>query len=139
MMVKIAEHGTPSLLSFLRTSKDHARISKLPSVLQALPPDLVDSLNNGRIILYQSNFFNMMVESGHPDYCMPRALSLVHDIEPNVAETRRVLDVASTVGSEAVSYFLMLLDASAARDEKIEKAISTFTRFFQAQVLGELR
>jgi len=29
---KVAEHGTPHLLSFLWTSKDHARICKLPTV-----------------------------------------------------------------------------------------------------------
>jgi pyruvate dehydrogenase complex dehydrogenase (E1) component len=104
------------------------------SLWLALPLDLVDLLNNGRMTIYQSNFLNMMVESGHPDYCMMHVLSLIHDIEPNVADTRRVLDVASTVGFDVVDYFLMLLDASAVGDEKVERAISTFTKFFQAQI-----
>jgi len=38
---KVSEHGTPHLLSFARTSKDHARICKLPTVLKTLPSDFV--------------------------------------------------------------------------------------------------
>jgi len=46
---KVAEHGTQHLLSFLQTSKDHARIYKLPTILRALPPDYVDLLNKDRV------------------------------------------------------------------------------------------
>jgi len=81
----------------------------------------------------------MMIESPHADYCMLRALILMYDIEPNVVKTRSVLNIASTAESEAVDDILMLLDGSAVEGEKVEKAISNFTRFFRAHTLGELR
>jgi len=80
-----------------------------------------------------------MIESGHADYCMLRVLSLMYEIEPDVIETRRVLNIASAGEAEAANYFLMLLDASVVGGEKVEEAISTFTRFFKTHTLGELR
>jgi hypothetical protein len=59
--------------------------------------------------------------------------------DPNVVEIRRVLEIAYAAEVEAADYFLMMLDASAAGGLEIERAISTFTRFFRAQKLGELR
>jgi len=102
-------------------------------------PDYVDSLNDDRVSFHQLNFLNMMVESGHAEYCMLRALSLMYDIKPDVVETRRVLNIASAAEVRAVDYFLMLLDASIVGGEEVERAISTFTRFFKAHTLGELR
>lgn len=136
---KVAEYGTQHLMSFLRTSKDHARISKMPDVLRALPPDHLDLYNSDKITLPQQNFINMIIESGHADYCVLRGVHLMFQPDPNVAEIRRVLEIASAAKVEAANYFLMMLDASAAGGLEIERAISTFTRFFRAQKLGELR
>jgi len=113
---KVSEHGTPHLLSFARTSKDHARICKLPTVLKTLPSDFVDLLNNDRVTPYQSNYLNMMIKSGHPDYCIQRALSLMYDIEPNVVEAIRVLNIASAAVSTVSSV--------------ISKALSILAHFF---------
>ena len=80
----------------------------------------------------------MMIESGHADYCLLRALSLMYEIEPDVKEARHVLNIASTAEVEVVDYFLMILDASAAGGENFDNAISSFIRFFRAQNLSTL-
>jgi len=84
-------------------------------------------------------FLNMMVESRHADYCILRAIILMFDPEPNVAEVRRVLTLASIAKAENVDYFLAMLDAFAEGSENIENAISTFTRLFRAQKLHAVR
>jgi len=80
----------------------------------------------------------MMIESGHADYCLLRALSLMYEIEPDVKEARHVLNNASTAEVKVVDYFLMILDASAAGGENFDNAISSFIRFFRAQNLSTL-
>ena len=60
-------------------------------------------------------------------------------LDPDVAEIRRVLKIASATEVEAEDYFLMLLDASSEEGENIDRAISTFTRFFWVQKLSTLR
>jgi len=59
--------------------------------------------------------------------------------DPNIVEVRRVLKIASAAKVEVADYFQKLLDASVERDEKVEEAISTFTQFFRAKKLCELR
>jgi hypothetical protein len=54
------------------------------------------------------------------------------DPEPNVAEVRCVLTIASTARVESANYFLAMLDASAKGGENIDGAIYTLTRFFKA-------
>jgi len=92
---KVVEFGTHYLRDFLFTSKDVARICKLPVVLRFLSPYYVDWLNNDDVSEHQANFLNMMVESGHANYCILRAVILMFDPEPNVAEVRHVLTLAS--------------------------------------------
>ena len=58
---KVAEFGTHYLRDFLFTSKDVARIYKLPVVLRSLPPDYVDWFNRDDVTEHQANFLNMMV------------------------------------------------------------------------------
>jgi len=79
----------------------------------------------------------MMVESGHADYCVLRALSPMYDIEPDVVENIRILNLASAAEVETADYFLRLLGASSVEGEEVERAISTFTKFFKAQTQGE--
>jgi len=55
----------------------------------------------------------MMIESGHADYCMLHGVNELHELEPDLTEIRRVLNIASIAGVETADYFLMLLDASA--------------------------
>ena len=81
----------------------------------------------------------MMVENGHADYCILRAVILMFDLKPNVTEVRRVLTIVSTARVESADYYLEMLDASAEGGENIDRAISTFTRFFKAQKLHALR
>jgi len=69
---KVAEFGTQYLRDLIFTSKDFARICKLPVILRSLPPDYVDWLNNDDVTEHQTNFLNM-IESRHVDYCILRA------------------------------------------------------------------
>jgi len=45
------------------------------------------------------------------------------NFNPDIAEVRRVLEIASAAKAKAADYFLMLLDASAEVGEKVEEAI----------------
>jgi hypothetical protein len=135
---KVAMFSTHQIRDLLFTSKDLARICKLPVVLRALPPDYVDWLNKDDVTEDQANFLNMMVESAHADYCILRTVILMFDPEPNVAEVHRVLTLASIAKVESVDYFLAMLDASAEGGDNIENVISTFTKLFRAQKLHAL-
>ena len=73
-----------------------------------------------------------MIKNGHPDYCVLRGVSLLHEIDPNEEKVWHLLNIVSASKDEEVDYFLMLLDASAEGTEGINKDISTFTRFFRA-------
>ena len=44
--LKVAEYGTQRLMSFMRTSKTHARISKTPAIFRVLPPDHLGLYNH---------------------------------------------------------------------------------------------
>ena len=110
---KVVEYGTQHLFSFMRTSREHARIFKLPVVLRVLPTGHVTLFNIDEITSHQQNFLNMMIESGHTDYCMLHGVNELHELEPDLTEIRRVLNIASIAGVETADYFLMLLDASA--------------------------
>lgn len=77
-----------------------------------------------------------MIENGNVEYCVLSGVSLLHDIEPDVEEVRRVLNIASVARAEFVDYFLMLLDVSAEGGKNIDKEISTFTRFFRGLKLS---
>jgi hypothetical protein len=127
---KIAGFGGHLLREFLLTSKNHARICKLPTVLRALPPKYANWIDYKQLNPHQVNFFNLMIESGHVGYCIVHVDSVMYDSDPDVMEVRRVLNIASNVGVEIADYFLAMLDASAAGGENIEGAISAFTRFF---------
>jgi hypothetical protein len=83
---KVVEFGTHYLRDFMFTSKDFARICKVPVVLRSLPPDYVYWLNSDDVMEDQANFLNMMVESGHADYFILRAIILMFDSELNVAD-----------------------------------------------------
>jgi len=109
------------------------------AVIRVLPPDYVDLLNTNEITPQKQNFLNMMIEGGHVDYCVMCGVNLLYDTEPDVEDVRRVLNIASVAEAEVVDYFLMLLDASAKGGKNIDRAVSTFTRFFQAQKLSTLR
>jgi len=59
------------------------------------------------------------------------------DSEPNMAEVRHVLTLASNAKVESSDYFLAMLDASAEGGENVENAISTFTRLFRTRKLHD--
>jgi len=82
---EIAKSDTLHLMSFMRISKTHARTSKMPTVLRALPPDYVDLFNKKNITHQQKIFLNMMVESGHAHYCMMYGVNLLYKLDPDIA------------------------------------------------------
>lgn len=123
---KVAEHGIQPLFSFMRTLKNHLGICRLPAVLRSLPPEHADTIHNDEIPTSQFNF-------------LYRMLDIMYDVEPDVAEAKRILKLASTSGSKVAAYFLMMLDTSSTGGEEIEQAVSTFTKFFKAQILEVLR
>jgi hypothetical protein len=47
----------------------------------------------------------MMVENGHADYSVLRAIILMFDTEPNLIEVRRMLTIVSISGVESATYF----------------------------------
>jgi len=106
---KVANFGTHHLRDLLFTSKDLARICKIPTVLRALSPDYVDCLNGDDVTEHHANFLKMMVESGHADYCILRAVVLMFDLEHNVVEVRRMLTLASNAKVESAEYLLAML------------------------------
>lgn len=59
--------------------------------------------------------------------------------DPDVSAISRILDIASAAGVESANYFLMMLDVSATSGFLVERAVSTFTRFFRTQKLQQLR
>ena len=118
--------------------KKFERICKLPIILRALPPEYTNWIGSDALNLNQVNFFNLMIDNGHADYCVLRATSLLHDDELDVIKAWRVLNIASKAKAESADYFLALLDASTAKGENIETTISNFTKFFEAQKLGAL-
>ena len=136
---KVAEHGTQPLFSFMQSSKDHLRICRLPVVLRSLLPEYVNAIHDDEIRIPKFNFLHMMIESWNEDFCIVRALNIMYEVEPDVAEAKRVLKLASAVGSKTADYFLMMLDASSEGGEEIEHAVSTFTKIFKAQALEALR
>jgi len=77
---EIARYGTQCLKSFMRTSKTHARVSKMHVVLRVLPPDYVDLFNNNNINPQQQAFINMMIESGHAHYCVMYGVSFLYKL-----------------------------------------------------------
>jgi len=50
---KVVEYGTQHLFSFMRTSREHARIFKLPVVLRVLPTGHVTLFNIDEITSHQ--------------------------------------------------------------------------------------
>lgn len=136
---KVAEHGIQPLFSFMRTLKNHLGICRLPAVLRSLPPEHADTIHDDEIPTSQFNFLYRMIESGHEDFCIVRALNIMYDVEPDVAEAKRILKLASPSGSKVAAYFLMMLDTSSTGGEEIEQAVSTFTKFFKVQILEVLR
>jgi len=135
----VAEHGTQTLFSFMRTSKDHLRICRRPTVLRSLLPEYANAIHNDEMPISKFSFLHMMIESGHGDFCIVWALNIMYDVELDVAEAKRVLKLAFAVRSETANYFLMMLNASSEGGEEIEQAVSTFTKFFKAQTLEALR
>jgi len=79
----------------------------------------------------------MLIESGHADYCVLHGLHLLFSEFPDVTEICRILEIAYT--AESADFFLIMLDEQAAGGHEVEREISTFTRFFRAQKLSELR
>jgi len=110
---EISKGGTLHLMSFMRVSKTHAKISKMHTILRALPPDYFDLFRKKYITHQQQAFLNMMVESGHAHYCVMYGVNLLYKLDPDIAEIRRVLNIAFVAKAEAADYFLMLLEASA--------------------------
>jgi len=117
---KVAEHGTQPFFSFIRTSKDHLRICRLPTVLRSLLPEHVNVIHEDEIPTSTFNFLHMMIDSGHEDLCIVRALNIMYDVEPDVVEAKHILKLASAAGSKVAAYFLMMLDISSIGDEEIE-------------------
>jgi len=69
----------------------------------------VDCLNGDDVTEHHANFLKMMVESGHADYCILRAVVLMFDLEHNVVEVRRMLTLASNAKVESAEYLLAML------------------------------
>ena len=136
---KVAAYGTRHLLSFMQISKYHEEVAKTDVVLRALRPDHLNLFAYADITPEQQNFLNMVINSGHADYCVLRGVHMMLQDDPDVSEIRRILDIASAAGVESANYFLMMLDASEESGFEVERAISTFTRFFRSQKLQQLR
>jgi hypothetical protein len=81
---RVAEYGSHQLSNFERTSRAHARICTLPEVLRVLPPEYADWLGFDDLTSRQVSFLNAMIKNGHPDSCVLRGVSLLHEIDPNV-------------------------------------------------------
>jgi len=118
------------------TSKNFARICKLPIVLRDVPPEYVEWVNHDELNLNQVKYFYLMIKSGHADYCILRVTSLLYDDETNVVKARHVLEIASKAKVESADYFLVMLDAFTAGGKNVETSISNFTKFFQARKLS---
>ena len=82
-------------------------------VLRALPPDHLELYANAEITPPQQNFFNMMINSGHADYCVLRGVHMSFQNDSDVADILRILEISYATSVESADYFLMLLDASA--------------------------
>lgn len=106
---KVVEHGTQPLFSFMQTLKNHLRICRFPVVLRSLPPEYANAIHDDEIPIPEFNFFHRMIESGHDNFYIVRALNIMYDVEPNAAEAKHVLKFASAVGSNTADYFLMML------------------------------
>lgn len=117
---KVAEHGTQPLFSFMLTSKNHLGICRLPVVLRSLPLEHEDMIHDDEIPTSQFNFLYSVIESGHEDFFIVWALNIMYGVEPDVAEAKHVLKLASAVGFKVAAYFLMMLDPSSTGGEEIE-------------------
>lgn len=77
------ENGSHHLSNFLRTSIAHARICTLLEVLRVFPPKHADWLGYDDLTSRHVSFLHAMIKNGHPDYCVLRGVSLLHEIDPN--------------------------------------------------------
>lgn len=101
-------------------------------------PDQLSLFADADITPEQQNFLNMVINIGHADYCVLNGVHMMLQSDPDVSGIRRILDIAFVARFESTDYFLMMLDVLATSSFVVERAVSTFTRFFRAQKLQQL-
>lgn len=137
---KVAAIGLPDLFHFMETSTLHRKIANDDEVLRALHNDCLNLLfNNLPKDPARDDFILKLSNSGHSDFCVVQAGQLLNMKDPDLVAIKSVLQSASSQGSDAATYFLLMLKVLDKEDFSLDEALTTFKDLFRRQQLSNCR
>jgi len=136
---KIAASSIRELLTFWASVKLHRILSENHVVLRKVSEDCLcllalPSPNSG-----QRKFMQQLILSGHGIYCVVRAAQMLHQPHPNLPRIQSILRNAKNVGSDEVTYFLIMLKVLASEGFDRDRVLSLFHDLFTRECLAHCR